>query len=1448
MADPRDPPFGDEDEDMEDRAPSGESSVSSRASQDSSGMYKNFDKVRDPTFPGADQYNANIPIKQRLVYNDVILSDDDFDAIVQQINIRDPSQKPMAPTPQLHATEAMTGDYTYCQFVPVWTDPRWDDSHTITVRNMKGEQVAIPRRDVTKLIRPALLPQDADKNPTTYALRYGINPDAPRGRSRMSPDLSESRAATVTTDTGAEVSVNAADVRKEFEKYSNMDEFFNAMQAVGENDAGFERLQAMRQYFKELADDRDYQRYFMNDLTTQERIEHGFDPVDPGAAGIPKCDLSGDIHYLFQRSRWDYTHDRGTTQEEPRVIYNLFGESGEYSAHNDVIWAALQPALLLATRILDSSPPFINTILDPFNTRHVDPNRIPRSYRGDSKLFAIFDRFALGAPLPTQSMADLERDSRIDVAGAVCDWLGKCLRFSINAARKNTYNEETVAPPSNPVIYGKTYRQSVIPTDEHPYPWKVQIEIAAELIWPLLVPAYTMAEKSNASFMIAGTLIHELAHAIRMTSKTVTQLAETLQADIPEFQRADPTYLSKLREEMAKYMAYSDQFEGYWRDEPREEIGYAIEKELWGGSMCEPYESHQQAFPLMLMTATNLAQEEWPTARPTATEQVAAGQGNNVILNDPPLPLESYQMPITIAEVGKLFQESFWTGTVSVYGSRALRFSQDRPPLTTTLRRYIREKDLLRTFGTAGESVRVGIRKLSGAGHALVAEYIKESLSDRLFPVHVRKRWANYASLWPSQAAAAKKVEEAFDGRFEVAKKTAVLFSRLADAKLVEQDMRQLGMENTKPEVYIERVSTVFSKALRELLLAATDLHRFFLTRVQEFQAHIVDYLRLSPAARAVVHRRYAQYLHQTIEFYQHTVKTAANVLGELLQRSQTSSLLCPELQEMLQKTIARLSMLLNLLGESNEHLGIDWVDKQVRVPRRFSTVPAARYRQRSRRLAKLAFREIELMPAPVRALVDKLFHILSKTKVALDDRDEEEDDVIKKLASFDPPRPPRPAAAASGAAGGAPPQNWEGLVSNNPNPGLATQAESVGPHIFHSMGVNPPEPPAAPPSTPNRARIYFGDQTPSPASKSTPPSATKAHSSQRRNYLASGTASSRAHFSPLAEPMMYEGPRGQGPALGYDALVFAPGAAIVKTKTTPSAILPSLFGHAAYIKEEIKREAEKLVLLQMREAQEGAKTTAVVVIMGGLLVVVGRLEGLLVIIFRMEHLLVVTAGLLVEVTEGPLVEGDLPAVLVGFPVMIIMEDFLVVVTEGSLAEVTEDLPAVVVIMGRLVQDLGDIPAALVGRMAVVLVVVVVELEGSRIQVRPAPTLGDNMVASSMALVLGAVMVVEVEGRMAGVRQLMVLGGSAVEDRAVGDGVAEVCEDKIVELGGDGVVELGEGEGEVEVAETAAVVGEFEILPEQELCFFGLRLVIPYIVPWVGLLFSYQGYVQVRNC
>lgn len=83
-----------------------------------------------------------------------------------------------------------TGGRDHVWYIPAWSHPRHTDSF---VTGPRGDRRLRRTVDPTNTLRPALLPQDALRNPTDYAKRWGIFPGDLGGRSHLSPTLSPSR-------------------------------------------------------------------------------------------------------------------------------------------------------------------------------------------------------------------------------------------------------------------------------------------------------------------------------------------------------------------------------------------------------------------------------------------------------------------------------------------------------------------------------------------------------------------------------------------------------------------------------------------------------------------------------------------------------------------------------------------------------------------------------------------------------------------------------------------------------------------------------------------------------------------------------------------------------------------------------------------------------------------------------------------------------------------------------------------------------------------------------------------------------------------------------------------------------------------------------------------------------------------------------------------------------
>lgn len=187
---------------------------------------------------------------------------------------------------------------------------------------------------------------------------------------------------------------------------------------------------------------------------------------------------------------------------------------------DDLFWCAIQPALQLVTRILNSRPPLWQAILDIYTTRIVDDQRDPRLWAPEGsedanyerhqtvaeprpgKLVCVYDGSGINEPalstlLQTIQATGYRSERHIEeyLNGHVCWEVTTGFQFSC---------ENPDFSMRNPVTWGMT-------SVNYPTSRVIEIEIAAEAIWPLLVDDFTKAEKAVASFSLACIMLHELA-------------------------------------------------------------------------------------------------------------------------------------------------------------------------------------------------------------------------------------------------------------------------------------------------------------------------------------------------------------------------------------------------------------------------------------------------------------------------------------------------------------------------------------------------------------------------------------------------------------------------------------------------------------------------------------------------------------------------------------------------------------------------------------------------------------------------------------------------------------------------------------------------------------------------------------------------------------------------
>ncbi len=181
------------------------------------------------------------------------------------------------------------GSFEYVVFVPSWTDPELVEPAVLT----RGEQAFgkgladthVVIGDTTQTSRPAVLPKDMHRNPTPYALRYGMHPFAPEGRSRLSPPVSLTRrvglAQPIQTPEGPKHYLDPAGgeaLQREFEadaRNRGVDpatvSFKEYVDKLSQNQDTFPDIyRAALELHDLIEEDEDYQRLVFRNVTTSQ--------------------------------------------------------------------------------------------------------------------------------------------------------------------------------------------------------------------------------------------------------------------------------------------------------------------------------------------------------------------------------------------------------------------------------------------------------------------------------------------------------------------------------------------------------------------------------------------------------------------------------------------------------------------------------------------------------------------------------------------------------------------------------------------------------------------------------------------------------------------------------------------------------------------------------------------------------------------------------------------------------------------------------------------------------------------------------------------------------------------------------------------------------------------------------------------------------------------------
>ncbi|KAI2605638.1 hypothetical protein GGR54DRAFT_644271 [Hypoxylon sp. NC1633] len=941
-----------------------------------------------------------------------------------------------------------SGAWDYVWYIPEWSHPNFDGDKFVSYTRPPKH---ISNADPIWRLRPALRPEDALRQPTDWAKRFGIHPDEVGGRSRLSPTLSKTRdplqdhanqvnmlkdaararaiedtreearqagntlpddpnyisptvmARLLTKDGASSGEELAESLRKAILGQDgglrrNLDEIVDTMKQ--ENRAIFI---AHRTYLQNALDDQDWQRFLFQGMTSDELVHGNIFTMSNDVL----YDLKGPIHGLLGRDRWLPTDNRGATTGFPRYVYNIDGEREEWNVvstspslpwlakptalTNDSVWQALQPALQLATRVLDSRPPGMRAALD-MRTRqpqpqHMDGRPRPRPTPAVTTYGPVsdIDRHKM---YPQIRMLD---DMGFDWDGNVAAVLASVLRLTIGCAyftpapawdpNTNTYDKlgEDLS-----VTYGWTHCHRAGADSQ------ITITIPAELIWPLMTNAFSQSEKLTTSFAIATTLLHEFMHAISFAHQFLTR--DSYWASKP----AGPTGTSDLLLQLGKELwdDFNCKGEHVWRGHGAVEMGFDFEQSLWGmipqtllagpDRFSSTFHARQlKSLPLILFGIP------WPTAQQPTTP----GFSRVGPVKFGMFPVEDYGIPVPLDFMAKFFTQKFWDEDFAKYGHEALKMlPADRVHKALMYPLYLRSDDLEKAFGQAEYWFLLHTGSLLRANrHTILAEYIRQLYWQAVLPHIQARRWALEIVRWENDSITPLKgslgrlhnVLTTCRDLYETTSRSHN--DRYSIYARYVHDTGSKGDTVMNFQQWSEGVNKSFLAHFRDgglLMVALVEPFGHFRRDIAFLQRMTVDYYNLNPAARleaaddstGIASPIKAASLRAS-EFNK-TVGDIVVMLDNICKMNQLVSIRdkwmawfaryrgCHEEYELLTGMLQR-----------KEQLSPD----DIRWKRRLTSVPSSHWKSRLDQLRKVAMKEYSRVDSRIRPFVDECESIVSR-------------------------------------------------------------------------------------------------------------------------------------------------------------------------------------------------------------------------------------------------------------------------------------------------------------------------------------------------------------------------------------------------------------------------------------------------------------------------------------
>ncbi|KAK4215349.1 hypothetical protein QBC37DRAFT_127549 [Rhypophila decipiens] len=970
------------------------------------------------------------------------------------------------------ATATLAGGHWDELWAPMWTHPKHRDLRRLKLEDFdsQGNPKKIRARlDLPQVLhRPALLPKDAARKPTLYAKRYGMDPDRPkgsRGRSRFSPMISATRRLKVVDPATGDRDPTRARVdffviNDEINAKGGFGPFVQKLDTIKPDDEDYAKYMAIKKFLAISSDDVDYQRAIFYDLSTDERIQlKTADPEDPDPP--PDSNLRGPLHPAFDYRHWR-NHLKLPRPDDIdgylKLNYALEGTEGTYRirASDQRVWMAIQPMLQAASRIIEAHPAW-GIICDPFLRRLVPESRVrdsgtsrkieladgerpdppdPKNVAGMRNRLRIASEWPVyihiyegdGIPMPDLHDEKAQRalkkwkeetDGVYDMGARAWDFLARHVQYQIGLSFGGDEGYDEIGGRS--VCYGLTHESEIN--------GKPKIVLGAWSIWPLLTPSYTHAEKGVQSKYLTSTFLHEFGHAV-MAANRALATDYWLQKE-PNLTDQAREAFRKIRWELITSPHGREHSEPHFGMEPEQEIGFALENQLWSGvptcanigNILEAFEE----FDWMGMVAPSMndwPREYWPSGDTGRPARVG-------MINFPKVPHHKFLRLTTVAEETKMFQQSFWDAEVAKKGTKALQPVAPGGGLMPTVRGNLVPPR--RVFATMFDrevfgELQTAMQHLSNAGYSFSSMFIQEWMNELAEEAIIEEQMRAFLQLDTQMAAFMSKFLRPYARRMALAVKVMqvdldhllspdhIKISAMSnELVMVDANNFQLANMDTvfQPPVNIREYRALVQSACRQVYAAVRETGPTIVGRAQhhlsEIQALFIHHMGLRRPSRARLNtgpdnkllsmRARMDYFNRQLAAVRNTYTGAFNAISGLLGDSmrvpqldtddqyRVAKDLLPGLVGKMQAVIQGVADAWNVFTQAQSSTMEEGVSVFHTIPS-FTSVPTRRWRRRKQLLKKAAMREAYKMPKRIREVFWHIVYVLGAAAQRVSNRD----------------------------------------------------------------------------------------------------------------------------------------------------------------------------------------------------------------------------------------------------------------------------------------------------------------------------------------------------------------------------------------------------------------------------------------------------------------------------